>query len=89
MFRFDFPYMLRIHVSDADALKKVTDDRIDNLHKIVFENLLLGVNIINPEVINTIAVYLSKLSDNELKVLTLKDVEKNIGIYTDYSGYLV
>lgn len=85
MYMFAFPEMLWNHVTD----EKIQAEHFDNAHKLVFEALLVGVNISNLEAINDIAVYLSGVSDEEIKTLTYEDVVKNVGCFVDNSGYLV
>lgn len=89
MFMFVFEGMLENHIRDNDARKKITDEgKVNNPYKNVFENLLIGVNIIHTDVIDDIAVYLSNLSEEEIEKITLEDVIKNVGNYIDTSGYL-
>ena len=89
MYMFAFEGMLEAHIIDESALKKIQHENPNNPYKVVFEHLLVGVNISSLEAINDIAVYLSKLTEDEVKKITYEDVIKNVGCFTDSSGYLV
>ncbi|MDD3474440.1 MAG: hypothetical protein PHP08_00870 [Candidatus Dojkabacteria bacterium] len=81
-----FSGMVDIHVRNIETIHKIRDSEI--LSK-VFDNLTIGVNVVSLESYNDIAEYISKLSIEEAKKITLSDVINNIGQYIDNSGRLV
>ncbi len=86
MFMSLFSGMVDIHVRNIETIHKIRDSEI--LSK-VFDNLTIGVNVVSLESYNDIAEYISKLSIEEAKKITLSDVINNIGQYIDNSGRLV
>ena len=85
MFRFLFPAMLDVHVTDKKALKKL--EEVD--YRKIFDCVLVGTNIISTDCINDIAVFVTSLTIDKLKTVTFGDVVEAVGQYEDNSGRLV
>ena len=84
MWMFGFPEMLDIHVSEEN-LKKINDNEV---RRIVFDNVLLGQNLMSIEMIDKVANFVCKQSIEHLKEVTINEIEENTGQIYDTSGYL-
>jgi len=86
MYMFLFLDLVWNHVEDESVKDKIENSPV--LHNI-FENLVIGVNVVDISYYNDIAKYISGFTDEEAKNLTYGDVIKNVGEYYDSSGALV
>ncbi|MDP2194250.1 MAG: hypothetical protein Q8K36_06970 [Alphaproteobacteria bacterium] len=77
--------MLDVHVTDKKALKKLQEIS----YRKIFDNILVGTNIISLSCINDIAVFVASLNVDKLHSVTFGDVIKAVGQYEDNSGRLV
>lgn len=72
---------------DKDTRKQIEGS--SDMRKLIFENLVVGVNVAGTDSYQQIATWLLKVPEIRLKELTIEDVEKEVGEYRDLSGYLV
>jgi hypothetical protein len=72
---------------EEDTRKQIEGSSVTR--KIIFEKLVVGVNISGTEAYQRVASCLLKVPENRLKELTIEDIEKEVGEYRDMSGYLV
>ncbi len=85
MWMFAFEDMLEVHINDQDVRNKMKQEP----YSIVFNNLLLGQNLINLACINQIAELLAGLPEEEVKKISYEYVISKVGEYIDESDNLV
>lgn len=86
MFMLLFEDLISNHV-EKDTLEEL--NKSPDVRKVIFNNLTIGVNVIDTEAYQKIAAWLLTVPEDELKKITLEDVVKGVGNYIDETGYLV
>lgn len=86
MFMLLFEDLISNHV-EKDTLEEL--NKSSDVRKLIFNNLTVGVNVMNTKSYQDIAAWLLTVPEDELKKITLEDVIKGVGNYIDKTGYLV
>lgn len=72
---------------EKDTLERLL--KSSKIRKTIFDNLTVGVNVVDTAAYQDIAVWLLTVPEEDLKKITLEDVLKGVGNYIDETGYLV
>lgn len=83
MFMAMFPELMHGYMNE-DTLKAFENS--SEVRKMIFDKLMVGVNVVSVEVYQYISAWLLTISDEELKELTMEDVIKGVGKYIDTSA---
>lgn len=85
MFMAMFPELAYVHL-DENTRKQLESS--SEVRKETFERIIVGTNVLSVEVYQSIAAWLLKVPEENLKKLTFEDVENGAGKCFDESGYL-
>lgn len=80
-----FPEMTYIFLEE-DTKKQIEES--SDVRKIIFEKLVVGVNVSGTEAYQRVAAWLLKVPESKLKKLTIENVLEGVGEYMS-TGYLV
>lgn len=86
MFTSLFPELVYSRLEE-DTRKQL--ETCSEVRRTIFEILTVGINVKSVEVYQNVAAWLLTVQEENLKKITLEDVEKGVGEYIDCTGYLV